>query len=262
MKAIDPVIDVDLDAYVDGELTVARRVEVETYLSEHPDIAAKVMADMSIRGELRMALAGEGALMGNGLSTKAETREAARRLERGLAYGRVLGSFQRVAAVAMLITAGWVAHTSFGAFTATEVNASVPAPAFVEDALRAYRTAEVRSEMKSQPADAAYNPEDIRASTAIVLPELPGEWRVTDAQIYPSEFGPSVEMTIDAGEGIHLSLFAVRPGNFAVQKVSHIKRDSVQAAYWQIGEVAYARIGGEKATSLDAEAEKLVRTLY
>ncbi|MBB3457581.1 anti-sigma factor RsiW [Rhizobium sp. BK313] len=256
MKTIDPIIDTDLDAYVDGELTVARRVEVESYLSEHPAIAAKVMADMSIRGELRMALAGEG------LAAKAETREAARRLERGLAYGRVLSSFQRVAAVAILMAAGWVAHTSFGAFTASEVNASVRAPAFVDDAVRAYRATEVRSQMKSQSAHAAYNPEEIRASTAIVLPELPEGWRVTDAQIYPSEFGPSVEMTVNAGEGRQLSLFAVRPGNFAVQKVSHVKRDDVQAAYWQIGEVAYALVGDGKAADLDGAAEKLARTLY
>jgi len=256
MKTIDPIIDTDLDAYVDGELTVARRVEVESYLSEHPAIAAKVMADMSICGELRMALAGEG------LAAKAETREAARRLERGLAYGRVLSSFQRVAAVAILMAAGWVAHTSFGAFTASEVNASVRAPAFVDDAVRAYRATEVRSQMKSQSAHAAYNPEEIRASTAIVLPELPEGWRVTDAQIYPSEFGPSVEMTVNAGEGRQLSLFAVRPGNFAVQKVSHVKRDDVQAAYWQIGEVAYALVGDGKAADLDGAAEKLARTLY
>ena len=256
MKTIDPIIDSDLDAYVDGELTVARRVEVESYLSEHPAIAAKVMADLSMRGELRMALAGEG------LSAKAETREAARRLERGLAYGRVLSSFQRVAAVAMLMATGWVAHTSFGAFTASEVNASVPAPAFVDDAVRAYRAMAVQGETKLQLGSGAYNPEDIRASTAIVLPELPADWRVTDARIYPSEFGPSVEMTVDAGKGGQLSLFAVRPGNFAVQKVSHATRDNVQAAYWQIGEVAYALIGGGKANELDGEAEKLARTLY
>ncbi|MBB5573159.1 MULTISPECIES: anti-sigma factor family protein [Rhizobium] len=256
MKTIDPVIDADLDAYVDGELTVARRVEVESYLSEHPAIAAKVMADMSIRGELRMALAG------GGLAAKAETREAARRLERGLAYGRVLSSFQRVAAVAMLMAAGWVAHTSFGAFTASEVNASVPVPAFVDDAVQAYRATALRETMKSQPAQAAFNPDEIRASTAIVLPELPQGWRVTDAQIYPSGFGPSVEMTIDAGKGGQLSLFAVRPGSFGVQKVSHVKRDDVQAAYWQIGEVAYALIGDGKAAELDGEAEKLARSLY
>ncbi|MGZ9719709.1 anti-sigma factor family protein [Rhizobium miluonense] len=256
MKNVDPIIDTDLDAYVDGELSVARRVEVESYLSEHPEIAAKVMADMSIRGELRMALAGESLVL------KAETREAARRLERGLVYGRILGSFQRVAAVAMLVTTGWVAHTSFGAFTASEVNASARPPAFVDDAVRAYKTTAVREEIKPQSAVASYNADEIRASTAIVLPALPGDWRVTDAQIYPSEFGPSVEMMVDAGTDGQLSLFAVRPGNFAVQEVSHIKRDDVQAAYWQIGEVAYALIGNGKAGQLDGDAEKLARSLY
>lgn len=255
MKIVDPIIDADLDAYVDGELTLARRVEVESYLSEHPEIAAKVMADMSIRGELRMALAGEGHVV------RAETREAARRLERGLAYGRMLSSFQRVAAIAVLVTTGWVAHTSFGAFTASEVSASTRPPAFVDDAVRAYKTTAVREEIKQQSV-ANYNPEEIRASTAIVLPELPGGWRVTDAQIYPSEFGPSVEMMVDAGKDGHLSLFAVRPGTFAVKDVSHVKRDDVQAAYWQIGEVAYALIGNGKAGQLDGDAEKLARSLY
>ncbi len=60
----------------------------------------------------------------------------------------------------------------------------------------------------------------------------------------------------------NVSLFAVRPGNFAVQKVSHVKRDDVQAAYWQIGEVAYALVGDGKAADLDGAAEKLARTLY
>lgn len=253
MKTVDPVIDTDLDAYVDGELPVARRVEVESYLSEHPEIAAKVMADMSIRGELRMALAGESHVL------RAETREAARRLERGLVYGRMLGSFQHVAAVAVLVATGWVAHTSFAA---SEVSASVPAPSFVDDAVRAYKTTAVREEIKPQSEVANYNPEEIRASTAIVLPELPGDWHVTDAQIYPSEFGPSVEMMVDAGKDGHLSLFAVRPGNFAVKEVSHIKRDDVQAAYWQIGEVAYALIGNGQAGQLDGDAKKLARSLY
>jgi len=61
MKAIDPIIDADLDAYVDGELDVSRRIQVESYLSENPAIAAKVMADLSMKGELRLALAGESA---------------------------------------------------------------------------------------------------------------------------------------------------------------------------------------------------------
>jgi anti-sigma factor RsiW len=254
MKMVDPIIDTDLDAYVDGELDVARRIEVESYLSENPAIAAKVMADLSIRGELRLALAGEVP------AGRAETREAARRLERGLSYGRVLGTIQRIAAVAVLVTAGWVAHSPLGAFTATEVVASTRPPAFVEDAARAYRTTEVR-EQAEPGASTAYNPDEIRAATGIVLPDLPQDWVVSDAQIYPSEFGPSVELAI-AKKGERLSLFAVRPGSFSVEKVSHVSLDGVQATYWRIGEVAYVLIADGKSSNLDSEAGQLARTLY
>lgn len=255
MTPADPIIDADLDAYVDGELDVSRRIEVESYLSEHPDMAAKVMADLSLRGELRLALATEAVAGG------AQTREAARRLERGLASGRVFQSLQRIAAVGVLVTAGWVAHTSFGAFSATEVSASVPPPEFVDDAVAAFRTSAIRSEVASQPKATGYNPEEMRAATAIVMPTLPADWKVADAEIYPSAFGPSIEVTVDA-KGKRLSLFAVRPGSFAVAKVHHVALDGVQASYWQIGEVAYALVADPNVNNLDGEAERLSRTLY
>lgn len=255
MKAVDPIIDTDLDAYVDGELDVARRIQVESYLSENPDIAAKVMADLSMKGELRLALAGEDTF------GRIETRDAARRLERGLSYGRILHAVQRIAAVAVLVAAGWVAHTSFGAFTATEVAASTPAPAYVEDAVRAYQTAQLRQTMPSQTAP-HYNADEIRAATAITMPELPKGWKVSDVQIFPSEFGPSVEMAIQEADGKQLSLFAVRPGAFAVQPVGHLALDNAEAAYWQIGEVAYALVAGDGGSNLDRAAEGLARSLY
>ena len=255
MKAVDPIIDTDLDAYVDGELDVARRIQVESYLSENPDIAAKAMADLSMKGELRLALVGEDTF------GRIETRDAARRLERGLSYGRILHTVQRIAAVAVLVGAGWVAHTSFGAFTATEVNASTPAPAYVEDAVRAYQTAQLRQTMPSQAAP-HYNADEIRAATAITMPELPKGWKVSDVQIFPSEFGPSVEMAIQEADGKQLSLFAVRPGAFAVQPVGHLALDNTEAAYWQIGEVAYALVAGDGGSNLDRAAEGLARSLY
>jgi anti-sigma factor RsiW len=255
MKVIDPVIDADLDAYVDGELDLARRIQVESFLSENPAIAAKVMADLSMRGELRLALASESAF------GRPETRDAARRLERGLTYGRIFHSMQRIAAVGILVAAGWVAHTSFGAFTATEVAASVPAPAYVEDAVRAYHTAMLRQSVPSQSV-ASYKPEDIRSATAIVMPQLPEDWTISDVQIFPSEFGPSVEMTVKTADSKQLSLFAVRPGAFAVQSVTHVALDKAEAAYWQIGDVAYALVAGDRDINLDAEADRLARTLY
>jgi anti-sigma factor RsiW len=255
MKTVDPIIDADLDAYVDGELDVARRIQVESYLSENPSTAAKVMADLSIRGELRLALVNESHF------GRAETRDAARRLERGLAHGRMFEAVKRIAAVGVLVAAGWVAHTSFGAFTATEVAASVPAPAYVEDAVRAYHTAILRQSMPSQTI-ASYKAEDIRAATAIVMPQIPKEWTVSDVQVFPSEFGPSVEMAIRTDDGKQISLFAVRPGAFSVQSVKHIALDNADAAYWQIGDVAYALVAADRTMPLDRAAEVLARTLY
>jgi anti-sigma factor RsiW len=255
MKTVDPIIDADLDAYVDGELDVSRRIQVESYLSENPATAAKVMADLSMRGELRLALANESAF------GRPETRDAARRLERGLAYGRVFHAMQRIAAVGVLVAAGWVAHTSFGAFTATEVAASVPAPAYVEDAVQAYKTTLVRQSVSSQPAE-NYKPDEIRAATGIVMPQLPQDWTISDVQIFPSEFGPSVEMAIKTGDDKQLSLFAVRPGVFSVQSVNHIALDNAEAAYWQIGEVAYALVTADRSITLDQAADRLARTLY
>ncbi|TIX79135.1 MAG: anti-sigma factor, partial [Mesorhizobium sp.] len=85
----DPVTDADLDAYVDDQLDVARRIEVEAFLSARPEAAARVMSDLRTRDELRVALAGS-----KGMARPA-TADAARRLERGLARGRALRTLQR-----------------------------------------------------------------------------------------------------------------------------------------------------------------------
>ena len=45
----DPQItELDLDAYVDNQLTDAQRSEVEAHLSRHPEAAARVMRDLAL----------------------------------------------------------------------------------------------------------------------------------------------------------------------------------------------------------------------
>ena len=51
----DPITETDIHAFVDGQLDVARRIEVEDYLAGHPEIAAHVMADMRARDALALA---------------------------------------------------------------------------------------------------------------------------------------------------------------------------------------------------------------
>jgi anti-sigma factor RsiW len=257
MKIVDPILASDLDAYVDDQLDVSRRIEVEAYLSEHPESAAQVMADLRVRGELRLALAG-GETHG-----RHDTREAARRLSQGLSTGRYVVAFQRVAAIAALVTVGWFGNSYLGAFTATEVVASQPPPAFVEEALRAHSTTLLRESMPSQQEVVSYDPADIRSATAIVLPDLPESWDVVDVQVFPSAFGPSVELVVTPEKGERLSLFAVRPGSFNVQHVLNAETQGLSAAYWQIGDVAYALVSeSQAAKDLTETARRLSRTLY
>ncbi|MEZ2332129.1 anti-sigma factor [Mesorhizobium sp. RCC_202] len=255
-ELVDPVTDADLDGYVDDQLDVARRIEVEAYLAARPEAAARVMADLRTRDELRVALARPAGM------ARPATTEAARRLERGLARGRILSVLQRAAAAAVLIAAGWLANGIFGPIAVTKVVASTQPPAYVEEAVRAHRTTLVRETMPSQTEAPGYNADEIRAATAIVMPTLPDDWKIRDVQVYPSQFGPSVEMAIETKDLGLLSLFAIRPGTFDVVKPRVAPSDDISSAYFQIGEVAYAVVGRSDAANLDRAAEKLARTLY
>ncbi|RCW82241.1 anti-sigma factor family protein [Phyllobacterium bourgognense] len=254
--AIDPVVEADLDAYVDDQLDAGRRIEIARYLSHHPEQAARVMSDLQARDELRLAL--------TGMHSKGspETSEAARRLERGLMRNRLLGNLQRVAAVAVLVGIGWLAHAGFGPLTISEVVASTPPPAYVADAVMAHKTSLVRAGMKSQSEVNSYDPAEIRAATAITMPQLLDRWIVNDVQLFPSAFGPSVEMEIRSDEMKRLSLFAVRPGSFDVVKPKALRIDDSTAAYFQIGDVAYALVSDASPADLEIVASQLAKTLY
>ncbi|ESY80743.1 transmembrane transcriptional regulator (anti-sigma factor), partial [Mesorhizobium sp. LNHC221B00] len=188
--------------------------------------------------------------------------DAARRLERGLARGRIFGVLQRAAAVAAFVAAGWLANGIIGPMSVTKVVASPQPPAYVEEAVRAHRTTLVRETMSSQPEAPNYDAGEIRAATAIVMPSLPKDWKVRDVQIYPSRFGPSVEMAVDTGDMGLVSLFAIRPGTFDVIKPTVAPSGDIASAYFQIGEVAYAVVAKSDVHDLDRAAEMLARTLY
>jgi anti-sigma factor RsiW len=255
-RAHDPVTEQDLDAYVDDQLAPARRIDVEAWLAARPEHAARVMADLRSRDELRLALALPEA------SGHPVTSEAARRLERGLRRGRIFARLQQAAAVALLIGAGWAANEIAGPLMVTQSVASAPPPAYVEDAMRAHGTSVIRATMTSQPGVTDYDPREIRAVTAIVMPDLPKDWRVRDVQVFPSRFGPSVELAADTDDFGLVSLFAVRPGTFDVVRPTLSPGAETSAAFFQIGEVAYAVVAGGNVAKLDQAAARLADTLY
>eukprot|EP01031_Cornospumella_fuschlensis_P011541 gene11541-14098_t len=93
---VDPIGEADLQAYVDDQLPVARRIDVEAHLSRHPEQATRVMADLRTRDELRLALAAMPRI------ASIATSDAARRLERGLSRDHLFTRLRKVAAVAVI----------------------------------------------------------------------------------------------------------------------------------------------------------------
>jgi anti-sigma factor RsiW len=250
----DPVTETDLLAYVDDQIDVARRIEVEHYLAQNPDAAAQVMADLEARDLLRLSFSGE-------LKRPPERMlEAAGRLERGVAWREIGLRLRRMAAVVALIGLGWFAHSQIG-LGITDSEASPKPPAFVEDALHSHQTALLRARMASQPQTIAYDPAEILVETGIQLPALPDDWRVLDTQVFPSRDGHSIEMTVEAGGLGRVSLFAAHVSGFNVIAPTLARFDDVRAAYWQTGQLAYALTGTGSDKAIERAAIRLSRKL-
>jgi anti-sigma factor RsiW len=250
----DPITEADLLAYVDDQLAPARRIEVEEHLAHDPQAAVRVMADLKDRDALRLIHAAP-------LPRPAEsTLAAATRLERALAWQEFALKLRRVAAVAALIGFGWFAHGQVG-LGVTNSEASPKPPAFVEDALHSHETGLLRARMASQPEVEAYDPAEILAETGIRLPALPEDWQVRDAQVFPSRYGHSIEIAIDAGDLGRVSLFAAQAPAFDVIAPIPARFEKATAVYWQTGQLAYALTGTGSDKALERAALRLSRKL-
>lgn len=234
-EARDPVMPADIDAYVDDQLEGLRRIAVEAHLAINPALAARVMADLRLRDELRLALAGQP------MRGRSATTEAARRLGRALAWDRQRRQLTRLAAAVTLVASGWLAHATLKPMS---VSASPPHPAYLAEAVQAHDAVMLRASMRSQAEVADYDPAEIRSATGIVLPAVPGGWAVRDAQIFPSPTGPSVELAFETGALGPASLFAVRPGGFDVVTPTAGPGGTHASAYFQMGDVAYVLVSG------------------
>jgi anti-sigma factor RsiW len=253
----DPITEADLHAFVDDQLDMARRLEVEDHLARHPEVAARIMADMRARDALALMFGG-----------RPERRPplpvlaAARRLERGLAWRRLGLRLRRAAAVAVLVGAGWLAHAQVGLFEIADSEATPTPPAFVEDARHSHQTALIRARMASQPEVPGYDPAEILAETGIALPELPRDWRVIDAQVFPSRLGHSVELALEAEPLGLVSIFAARSGSFGVIAPTLTRSGQGATVYWQSGELVYALTGAAPEAALEQASARLHASLH
>jgi anti-sigma factor RsiW len=248
----DPVTEKDLALYIDDQIDPARRLEVERHLARNPALAAEVIDEMRVTHELRMSMADVVE------APQPASSELARRLQGSL--GRRAWLERLRPAIAAL------SFAAIGALSGSLVTATITRPptmpAYVEAALRAHEVSQVRSVMLSQPEVPDYDRDELLSATAIVMPTLPDDWVVQDVQVYPSRFGPSVEMVLQAGDLGSISIFSARPGGFDVHGPAVLSHDGTVLAHWQIGEIAYAIVGAADETEILKAAHMLADSLY
>ena len=251
----DAITDLDLDAYVDGQLDDWQRLRVEAHLAQCPTDAARVMRDIHLVHELRLALAPAA-------PDSPLLRTAARRLSRGLARDARLRRAFRLVPVVTLVAVGWLAHEGLGPLSIREGIASEPPPAFVPAAVAAREATVARMAMASQPEVTDLDAGEIRASTGIMLPHFAADWTIRDAQVFPSPQGPGVEILFDTPDMGAVTLFSVRPGTFAVTFPKPEPAEAESIAWFQVGETAHVLIAGAGRTeALMAAARGQIETL-
>ena len=249
---IDPVTEADLNAYVDDALDLTRRIEVEDHLARDPAAAARIMADLRVRDVLRAAVAGAPRLR----PAPERTLVLAHRLDRGLAWKRVTQHLRRVAAMAVLVGAGWLAHSQASLSDTDDDRADQPA-VVVADALHARHALAVRARMPSQRPVSDYDPAEVRAATGIDLPELPGDWRVRDVQIFPVRDGEGVEVSIEAAGLGPVSLFARRSPTDETRAPQTVRSDAGVTVHWRAHSSVYALTAANDEPGLGSAAARM-----
>lgn len=127
---------------------------------------------------------------------------------------------------------------------------------FVAEALQSHQVAQARIRLRRSPP-ARFDVAGLASAARITIPTLPPGWRVSEVQLFPSESGPSLQLTIKRSGGAQISLFAARDSDAAPPKPDVVTRDGNSIAYWQEGEQAYALIGKGSPAEMDRIAEDL-----
>ncbi len=288
----EDISEIDLNAYVDGELDPRRRIEVEAYLETHPEAAARVMHDMRVRDEIRLFMT-EPAMVEPAIvepvaaAPSALPEDAAapapqplpmdmphpRRPLRsssmktligkslvGRTGGRAraaVGRGRRTVAALCLLGLGWVAHGAVMAINVNPVSAAHAATHYLMVAAEAHQQA-VRDEASFRPFASGQSPQaplmapDPAASVS--LPDLDGTASPYGLRTVAWDGGVAVQAAYRSGRSDLITLFASEVERFAVTAPQTERIGGVSVAYWQVGTTVYALCGALPESEILAHA--------
>jgi anti-sigma factor RsiW len=223
MASPRPISDDDLHAFVDGFLGPERRAEVELYLAEHPEAAARIAGWGKGNELLRQALDWK-------LREPVPERLSVLRLNRD--RSDVYRSFRRMAAsivVALMVGAGagWVAHgpVAPSGIAALGLEAAAAHRIFAASDMRSFRLDAVGSELASWTKE--------RLGEAVTPPDLTAAgYRLAGERLVSTEHGPACVFFYQSEHGPTLSVF--------VRKMNGVDMNAPMRAMKEPDAVGYA----------------------
>lgn len=249
-----PIAEADLHAYVDGQLTEARRLEVETHLREHPEDAARVAAWARDNEALRALLA---PVASEAIPIRIPaSRPAASRWR----------PYAAAASIALVsASVGWFSRGIVGQPAATDTRAAAHAPAFAQRAAVAHV---VYSPDKRRPVEVGADQHDQlitwlsrRMETPVRAPDLRGSgYELVGGRLLPGERGPAAQFMYQDQAGQRLTLYVSR-GEGGERAFRFEQSGPVNLFYWVDETMGYAIAAGAARSDLERVAGEVYRQL-
>lgn len=257
---------IDLNAYLDGELGPEEAAEIEARLAEDPEAQVRLEAcgrhkDMIADALTAIAQAGPVPLK----TARLEKRLAARLHVRAtparrFAAGPWLRGVTQIAAAAALVAFGWWGHASW-APTPSGV------PEYVSEALGAHTVfAEdiVRPvEFSGGDIDGAAEWFSAKIGVPVLAPDLSGyDISVVGARLLGTKEGPLAQFIYEDGDGARYSLIlAKHPENRPIAPLQVVDYPDRAVGYWSTQSIDFALIGKSDGGSIQSLAANLAKEI-
>ena len=226
-----PVTEDELHAYVDNELPAERRVDVEAWLSTHPDDAERVQAWRAMAEALH---ARYDSVADEAIPKRLELERLMRRPRRWIAGAMAASLLAFVAGGA----AGWVAHGATATPSAFQN--------FTGDALDAHRlyVVEVRHPVEVPGNERAHLQQWLtkRCGWDVHAPELGATGlKLVGGRLLPGPTGPASFLMYESASGERFTLYASRETTSSTMR--YTAQNSEGALYWADRGVGYVLSG-------------------
>lgn len=240
--------ELDIPAFVNGQLDAERRFAVMEYLSHHPGRAAEVMADLRLTEGLRLAL---GAV---DRPPTPQLRLAAERLTASMSQKAARLRWLPFAAAAAAFALGWGLQ---GAVQGTRQYDDMAA--IFDTALDARDAVLLRASLSGDLGPMPREPERIAARLGIDLPEMPPGWTIRAAQVVATPERPGLAMLVYTPELGEILLFGVlRSVDGPDGPVTVTNRDGRALAFFEREQTAFVLVDARgRPAALRAGAETL-----